>query len=113
VRAVGRWSVLRPTGPTDADASLTTHNSQVTTIEFIARQMLRRTGVVFRRTLARERQPIPWRELVRVYRLMELRGEVRGGRFVAGFSGEQYALPEAIELLRKVRRGGERAPLHL
>jgi ATP-dependent helicase Lhr and Lhr-like helicase len=71
---------------------------------FVVRQMLRRTGVVFRNTLARERQPIPWRELARVCRTLEARGEIRGGRFVAGFSGEQYALPAAVELLRSVRR---------
>ncbi len=72
--------------------------------EFIARQLLSRTGVVFRRTLLREKQPLPWYELLRIYRRLEMRGEVRGGRFVAGFSGEQYALPEAVELLRKIRR---------
>jgi ATP-dependent Lhr-like helicase len=79
--------------------------------ELLARQLLRRTGVVFRRTLVRERLPITWAELVRIYRRMELRGEVRGGRFVAGFSGEQFALPEAVELLRRLRRDGTRAPL--
>ena len=55
----------------------------------------------------REKQPLPWRDLIRVLRSMEMRGEVRGGRFVAGFDGEQYALPEAIPLLRRVRRSGE------
>jgi ATP-dependent Lhr-like helicase len=79
--------------------------------EFVARQLLRRTGVVFRRTLAREKQPVPWRDLVRVCRRLEARGEIRGGRFVAGFEGEQYALPEAITLLRDVRRRADvRAP---
>jgi ATP-dependent helicase Lhr and Lhr-like helicase len=90
--AVGRWSLLEP-GVARADSA-----------EFVARRLLARTGVVFRRTLARERQPIPWRELVRALRAMELRGEVRGGRFVAGFDGEQYALPEAIPMLRDERR---------
>jgi len=52
----------------------------------------------------RERIPVPWRDLVRVYRLWELRGEVRGGRFVQRFAGEQYALPEAIETMRRLRR---------
>jgi ATP-dependent Lhr-like helicase len=79
--------------------------------EFVARQLLRRTGVVFRRTLEREKQPVPWRDLVRVYRTLEARGEVRGGRFVAGFSGEQYALPEAVSLLRAVRKRGELEPI--
>ena len=52
----------------------------------------------------RERIPIPWRDLVRVYRHLELKGDVRGGRFVAGFAGEQYAAPQAVELLRRLRR---------
>jgi ATP-dependent Lhr-like helicase len=70
--------------------------------------LLRRTGVVFRRTFAREKLPITWLTLSRIYRRLELRGEVRGGRFVAGFSGEQFALPEAVEQLRSLRRKGNR-----
>jgi ATP-dependent helicase Lhr and Lhr-like helicase len=66
---------------------------------------LRRYGVVFWRLLEREADWLPpWRELVYVYRRLEARGEIRGGRFVAGFSGEQFALPEAIGVLREVRR---------
>ena len=61
---------------------------------------------MFRKTLLRERIPVPWRDLVRALRHMELAGEVRGGRFVAGFDGEQYALPEAVPLLREVRKRG-------
>jgi ATP-dependent Lhr-like helicase len=72
----------------------------------VARQLLRRTGVVFRRTVERERMPVPWWRLVRELRTLEARGEVRGGRFVAGFDGEQYALPEAVTLLRAVRKRG-------
>ena len=68
--------------------------------------MLARTGVVFRKTLARESSPVPWRDVARVLRALEARGEIRGGRFVAGFDGEQYALPEAVTLLRAVRRRG-------
>ena len=74
----------------------------------MARQLLRRTGVVFRRTLERERLPVPWRDVARACRTLEARGEIRGGRFVAGFDGEQYALPEAVTLLRGLRRRGER-----
>ncbi len=74
------------------------------TIEFLARKYLRRYGVVFPKVLIREPDPPPWRELVRVYRRLEARGEIRGGRFVAGFSGEQYALPEAVQNLRAMRR---------
>jgi len=107
----GRWSVLRapavPAAPFGADPVTSISQSQ-----FIARRLLARTGVVFRKTLARERQPIPWRDVARALRTLEARGEIRGGRFVAGFDGEQYALPEAIAFLRETRRrdahdGGE------
>ena len=71
----------------------------------MAHVLLRRYGVVFWRLLAREAGWLPpWRDLLRVYRRLEARGEIRGGRFVAGFSGEQYALPEAIGLMREIRR---------
>ncbi len=66
--------------------------------------LLRRYGVVFRRLLERETNAVHWRELTRVYRRLEARGEIRGGRFVTGMSGEQYALPQAVERLREVRR---------
>jgi ATP-dependent helicase Lhr and Lhr-like helicase len=65
---------------------------------------LARYGVVFRRLLAREPYMVAWRELVKVYRRLEARGEIRGGRFVAGMSGEQFALPEAVERARDIRR---------
>ena len=69
-----------------------------------------RYGVVFWRLLEREAAWLPpWRDLLRVYRRLEGRGEIRGGRFVAGFSGEQYALPEAIGMLREIRRRPPRA----
>src|SRR5262245_11700878 len=96
---VGRWSLFRREA------------LPAPTVEFMARQLLRRTGVVFRKTIEREKQPVPWRDLVRVYRTLEARGELRGGRFVAGFSGEQYAMPEAVSLLRAVRKRGELAPV--
>ncbi|MBI3974909.1 MAG: DEAD/DEAH box helicase, partial [Armatimonadetes bacterium] len=72
--------------------------------EVVARQLLRRYGVVFRDLLGRENHIPPWRVLLGAYRRMEARGEVRGGRFVGGFVGEQYALPEAVEALRAVRK---------
>jgi len=72
--------------------------------EALAWQLLRRYGVVFRRLVQRESLLLPWRDVLRVLRRLEARGEVRGGRFVGGFSGEQYALPEAVGLLRAVRR---------
>jgi ATP-dependent Lhr-like helicase len=72
--------------------------------EIQARQFLRRYGIVFRDLLVRERCAPPWRRLLDVYRRWEAKGEIRGGRFVAGFTGEQFALPEAVESLRTVRR---------
>jgi ATP-dependent Lhr-like helicase len=71
----------------------------------VARRLLRRYGVVFWRLLEREADWLPpWRDLLRVYRRLEARGEIRGGRFVAGFAGEQFALPDAVGMLREVRR---------
>ena len=92
----GRWSLLRRNGGGAMDSGATA--------EMIARQLLRRYGVVFSKALLREAGLPPWRDLLRVYRRLEARGEIRGGRFVAGFSGEQYALPEAVEGLRATRR---------
>lgn len=89
--AAGRWALLR-TGEGHRDD------------EAFARQMLRRWGVVFRDLLGRETLAPPWRDLVLVLRRMEDRGEIRGGRFVSGYAGEQFALPEAVDLLRLVRR---------
>jgi ATP-dependent Lhr-like helicase len=91
----GRWSLL------ERDAG------SAPSAEVLARQMLRRTGVVFRKTLEREKHGVTWREIARACRVLEARGEIRGGRFVAGFDGEQYALPEAVTLLRSVRRRAE------
>jgi ATP-dependent helicase Lhr and Lhr-like helicase len=82
--------------------------------EAFARRLLTRWGVVFRDVIARESLAPPWRELLAVLRRMEARGEIRGGRFVAGFVGEQFALPEAVDALRAARRSGsdgERATL--
>jgi ATP-dependent Lhr-like helicase len=76
-----------------------------------ARALLERYGVVFRRLLLRETNAATWRELTRVYRRLEARGEIRGGRFVTGASGEQFALPSAVERLREVRRSTSRDTL--
>jgi ATP-dependent Lhr-like helicase len=70
----------------------------------MARTLLRRYGVVFKRLLARETGAPPWRELLMAYRRLEARGEIRGGRFVSGMSGEQFALAEAVGQLRAIRR---------
>ena len=72
----------------------------------VAWTLLSRYGVVFRRLLTREPCGVAWRELVRVYRTLEARGDIRGGRFVSGMSGEQYALPDAVDRLRELRRSG-------
>jgi ATP-dependent Lhr-like helicase len=72
--------------------------------EFIADVLLRRYGIMFRALLARETAAPPWQELLRVYRKKEAQGEIRGGRFVAGHYGEQFALPEAVESLRALRK---------
>jgi ATP-dependent Lhr-like helicase len=73
-------------------------------VETFARVLLRRYGVVFRAMLARESLKVSWYELGRVYRRLESRGEIRGGHFVSGVGGEQFALPEAIGLLRSIRK---------
>ncbi len=89
----GRWTLLnRSERPRDA------------ALETFARTLLRRYGVVFRRVLTRESSAVPWRDLTRIYRRLEARGELRGGRFVSGMSGEQFALPQAVEQLRTIRR---------
>ncbi|MGR9071948.1 MAG: DEAD/DEAH box helicase [Gammaproteobacteria bacterium] len=92
----GRWALLRPAGRESAD--------RYAHVEHIARTLLSRYGVVFRKLLERETLAPPWRDLLYVYRRMEARGELRGGRFVQGFSGEQYALPEAVKGLREIRK---------
>jgi len=96
---VGRWSLLRAgTGPALAGDEAA---------EAAARRLLARYGVVFREVCARERRLPPWRRLLYALRRMEARGEARGGRFVDGFIGEQFALPEAVDVLRAVRRKRE------
>jgi ATP-dependent Lhr-like helicase len=100
----GRWALLRrpaaesPTPPRPA-------RTDPAVLQHIALTLLRRYGVVFWRLLEREPRWLPaWRELLPVLHRMEARGEVRGGRYVDGLSGEQFALPEAIPLLRDMRR---------
>ena len=100
VEDAGRWALMRPAKAGDA-----AERPSAEAFEHAARTLLQRYGVVFWRLLEREAGWLPpWRDLLRVYRRLEARGEIRGGRFVAGFSGEQYALPEAIGLLRETRR---------
>src|SRR5690606_806051 len=105
IEDAGRWALTRrATGAADPAPA----KRDPADVEHIARVLLRRYGVVCWRLLEREAAWLPsWRELLRVYHRLEARGEVRGGRFVAGLSGEQFALPEAVAALRQVRR---RAP---
>ena len=98
VDEAGRWALaLRRSvaGDKPADAEAHTHLADV---------LLRRYGVVFRKLLERESTLPPWRDLLYIYRRLEARGEVRGGRFVDGFAGEQFALPDAVGALREARR---------
>jgi len=99
VDTAGRWSLLR--GDTSRPPALPLDRPEV---ELFARVLLKRYGVIFHRLLARESLAPPWRDLLRVYRRLEARGEIRGGRFVSGMAGEQFALPEAVTQLRAVRR---------
>ncbi|HEY8106542.1 MAG TPA: DEAD/DEAH box helicase [Gemmatimonadales bacterium] len=100
IDAAGRWSLL---GGAEANAQ--------SGVERHARTLLRRYGVIFRRLLDQEGNVPLWRELLMVYRRLEARGEIRGGRFVAGMAGEQFALPEAVGQLRSIRREPGRGAL--
>ena len=108
--SAGRWALLDETDPSTLSGEAAGDPAeQARHDEVVARfasQMLDRWGVVFRDLLARETLAPGWRELLGALRRMEARGEIRGGRFVAGFVGEQFARPEAVELLRVVRREG-------
>ena len=105
IEFAGRWSMLpRSCGLSGSVSSPNGAGARETAVEKFARVLLRRYGVVFRRLLGRETFPISWFELGRVYRRWEARGEIRGGYFVGGVSGEQFALPEAIGLLRSTRK---------
>jgi ATP-dependent Lhr-like helicase len=95
---VGRWALWRQRRSGENSMS------SEAIVEGRARQLLQRYGVVFRELLARETIMPSWRSLLGIYRRLEARGEIRGGRFVGGFVGEQFALPQAIDSLRAVRR---------
>src|ERR1035438_7177339 len=98
--APGRWARLRRGGQATPPAGYA---------EIFARQLLLRWGVVFRDVAAREPVAPPWRELLGALRRLESRGEIRGGRFVEAYLGEQFALPEALDLLRAIGRSAEAA----
>jgi ATP-dependent helicase Lhr and Lhr-like helicase len=100
IEDAGRWTLARRARPDERGGQ-----TNPEAVEHAARTLLRRYGVVFWRLLERESDWLPpWRDLLRVYRRLEARGDIRGGRFVSGFSGEQFALPEAVGMLREVRR---------
>jgi ATP-dependent Lhr-like helicase len=106
----GRWALVRRPEPAPEVLAKPGRKPRIDpeTLEYIALTLLRRYGVMFWRLLEREAAWLPnWRELLPAYHRLEARGDIRGGRFIAGFSGEQFALPEAIPLLRDMRR---RAP---
>ena len=95
----GRWSLVHRTSAARDVAD------QSDNVEAVAWVLLRRYGVVFRRMLTREAAWLPpWHALLRAYRRLEAQGHIRGGRFVAGVSGEQYALPDAVGALRSIRK---------
>jgi ATP-dependent Lhr-like helicase len=100
--STGRWSLLFSGEAADRAKAL----------EAVCRVLLERYGVVFRELTLREEFPFNWRELLLTFRRLEDRGEVRGGRFVDGFLGEQFALPVALESLRAARRGADRVAAH-
>ena len=108
----GRWSPVE--APTSDDGSALDRADIEDLAEQVADVMLQRYGVVFRDLYPLEAFTVPWREVLRAMRRLEARGVIRGGRFVTGFAGEQYALPEALTLLRKIRReptSGERVTI--
>jgi len=102
--SAGRWSILHRSTDVEIPSSQRVFDPETT--EEVCWVLLKRYGVVFKRLLEREGMSIPWRVLLRVYHRLEARGEIRGGRFVAGISGEQFALPDAVGMLRSMRRQG-------
>ncbi len=101
----GRWTLVRPLAALGMETERSRSEDQGReAVKHVAGVLLKRYGVVFRALLARETTAPPWQDLLRVYRRLEARGEIRGGRFVAGHFGEQFALPEAVESLRSARK---------
>jgi len=112
IEFAGRWSLLPRSGGFPATMGASNgEGPRETAVEKFARVLLRRYGVVFRRLLERESFPVTWYELGRIYQRWEARGEIRGGYFVGGVSGEQFALPEAIGLLRSIRKSSSNREL--
>ncbi|HEY3857392.1 MAG TPA: DEAD/DEAH box helicase [Verrucomicrobiae bacterium] len=104
VEFAGRWSLIQKPPFALPEGNGRSIKISEETVEIFARVLLRRYGIVFRRLLERETLRVSWYELGRVYRRLEARGEIRGGHFINGVSGEQFAMPEAIGLLRSIRK---------
>jgi len=104
IEFAGRWSLLRTDVASQPSGNGAESSARDAAVEKFGRLLLHRYGVVFRRLLERESFPVTWYELGRIYRRWEARGEIRGGYFVGGIGGEQFALPEAIGLLRSIRK---------
>jgi ATP-dependent Lhr-like helicase len=111
IEFAGRWSLLRTDAASQPSGNGAESSARDAAMEQFARVLLRRYGVVFRRLLERESFPVKWYELGRIYRRWEARGEIRGGYFVGGTGGEQFALPEAIGLLRSIRKASPNGEL--
>jgi ATP-dependent Lhr-like helicase len=111
--SAGRWSILKRGRQEETEISQIVAQKMLEedATEQLAWVLLQRYGVVFKRLLEREGFVLPWRVLLRLYHRLEARGEIRGGRFVAGISGEQFALPDAVGLLRSIRREGPQESL--
>ena len=105
IEFAGRWSLLKTEVTSVRSRNGAESSARQAAIEKFARALLRRYGVVFRRLLERESLGVNWYDLGRIYRRWEARGEIRGGYFVGGVSGEQFALRGAIGLLRSIRKG--------
>jgi ATP-dependent Lhr-like helicase len=105
--SAGRWSLLSEppenVKPQTTEAVIEAARRTDAALESAARMLLQRYGILFRDLLARESNAPKWRDLLGILRRLEARGEIRGGRFVSGFGGEQFALPEAVDSLRAAR----------
>ena len=111
IEEAGRWSLVKRSPP-GSESKRAYYEPDQDMVEHIVHCLLRRYGVVFWRLLQREAAWLPaWRDMLRVLRRLEARGDVRGGRFVAGASGEQFALPEAVTMMRDTRRGSDSGTL--
>lgn len=111
--SAGRWSLLSEESQVASGDEFAAARGADAAIESSARMLLQRYGVLFRDLLSRESNAPTWRELLGMLRRLEARGEVRGGRFVSGFGGEQFALPEAVKSLHDARKMVSSVPVRV